>query len=42
MENPPASKRPATDRSDDVQDPVRNDIRLDGKWEYQQLREGTS
>ena len=42
MENPPASKCPATNRSDDIQDPLHNDIRLGGKWEYQQLREGSS
>jgi len=42
MENPPASKCPATNRSDDIQDPLRNDIRLGGEGEYQQLREGSS
>ena len=42
MESSPASKCPASDRSDDVQDPVRNGVRLDGKWEHQRLCEGTS
>jgi len=42
MENPPASKHPTTDRSDDVRDSVRNDIKLDGKWEHQQVYEGKS
>ena len=41
VENPSASERPVA-RSDDVRDPVRNDIRLDGEWEHQRLREGTS
>ena len=35
MENPPASKHPAVDRGIDVQDPVRNGIRLDGERKYQ-------
>ena len=34
MEDPPASKCPATGRSDDVRDPVRNGIRLDGKRKH--------
>ena len=42
VENPSASERPATDRSDDVGDSVRDDIRLDGERKYQQLREGAS
>jgi hypothetical protein len=41
MENPPASERPAADRSDDVRDSVRNGIRLDGERKHQRLREGT-
>ena len=35
MENPPAPEYPAVDRRHDVQDPVRDGIRLDGEWEYQ-------
>ena len=42
VENPSASERPVASRSDDVRDPVRNDIRLDGEWEHQRLREDTS
>ena len=42
MENPPTSERPTTDRSDDVGVSVCNDIGLDGEWEHQQVREGTS
>jgi len=42
VENPPASERPATDRSDDVRGSVRNDLRLDGERKHQQLCEGTS
>ena len=42
VEGPPASECSAADRSDNVWDPICNDIRLDGKWEYQQLCEGTS
>jgi len=41
MENPSASKYPATDRSDDVGGSVRNGVRLDGKWEHQRLRKST-
>ena len=41
MENAPASECPATDRSGDVRDSVRNDIRLDGQWKHQRFREGT-
>ena len=40
MENPPASERATTDRSDDVRDSVCDDIRLDGRWKHQQFREG--
>jgi len=35
MEDPPASECPTVDRSDNVREPVRNDIGLDGKWKYQ-------
>ena len=42
LEKPPASECSATCRSDDVRDPVRNDIGLDGEWEHQRLREDTS
>jgi len=41
MENPPTSECPATDRSDDVQDSVRDGIKLDGEWKHQRFREGT-
>jgi len=40
VEDPPASKRPAIIRSDNVREPVCNDIRLDGKRKHQRLREG--
>ena len=42
MENPPAPKCPTIDRGDNVRDPIRDDIGLDGKREHQQLCEGTS
>jgi len=35
MEGAPTSEHPATDRGDDVQDQVRNGVRLDGEWKYQ-------
>ena len=35
MEIPPASERPAVARSDDVRGPVRDGVRLDGKWKHQ-------
>ena len=41
MEGPPAPECPAADRSDDVRDSVRDDIRLDGEWKRQRVREGT-
>jgi len=42
MENPPAFERPATDRSDNVRDSLRNGISLDGERKHQRLREGAS
>jgi len=42
MEIPSTSERPAANRSNDVRDPVCDDIRLDGEWKHQQLRKGTS
>jgi len=42
MENPSASEYLAVDRSDDVREPLRNDIRLDAEWKHQQFREGPS
>jgi len=42
VENPPTSECPTVDWSDNVRDPVRDDIGLDGEWKYQQLPEGTS
>ena len=39
MENPSASERPAADWSDNVRGSFRNDIRVDGAWEHQRLRE---
>ena len=41
VENPPASERPTTNRSDDDRDSVRNGLRLDGERKHQQLCEGT-
>ena len=41
MEDPPTSQRSGTDRSDNVRDSVRNDIRLDGEWKHRQFCEGT-
>jgi len=41
VESSPASECPAADRSDNVREPVRNDIGLDGEWEHQQFCEGT-
>ena len=34
MEDPPTSKRPAPDRSDDRQAQVCDGVRLDGEWKY--------
>jgi hypothetical protein len=39
MENPSASECPAADWSDNGQGSVCNDIRVDGQWEHQRLRE---
>jgi len=39
VENPPASECPAAHRSDDVRGSVRDDIRLDGEWKRQRVRE---
>jgi len=41
MEDPPASEHPAPGRSDNVREPVRNGVRLDGERKYQRLREDT-
>ena len=41
LEDPPASERPTTDRSDDVRDSVHNGVRLDDERKHQRLREGT-
>jgi hypothetical protein len=41
VENPPTPKHPIADRSDDVRDPFRDGIRLDGGREHQRLCEGT-
>jgi hypothetical protein len=40
VEDPPASERPAADRSDNVRDSVCNDIRLDGAREHHRFCEG--
>ena len=42
VESSPPSERPTTDWSSNVRAPVRNDIGLDGEWEYQHLRKSTS
>jgi hypothetical protein len=39
VENPSASKCPAADWSDNDRGSVCNDIRVDGEWEHQRLRE---
>jgi len=41
LEDPPASEHPAPGRSDNVREPVRNGVGLDGVWEHQRLREDT-
>jgi len=41
MENPPAPQCSVADRSDNVRESVRNDIRLDDEWKHQQFFEGT-
>ena len=41
MEHPPASEHPAPGRSDNVREPVRNGVRLDGERKHQRLREDT-
>ena len=42
METSSASERGAASRSGDDRDLVGVSIRLDGKWKYQRIREGTS
>jgi len=42
VEDTPTSECPAADRGDDIRDPVRNGIGLDGKREHQRFCQGTS
>ena len=42
MEILSTSECPAVSGSNDVRDPVRDDIKLDGQWKYKRLCEGTS
>ena len=42
MEIPSTSKCPTAGRSDDVEGSVRDGVRLDEKWEYKRIHQGTS